>query len=613
MHCVGYVATALLVLVDAQEVKRSADDKEWLQGINTYGDITCRREDNCIVGSGLGSCKVIVDLAIAIPLSITDSWNASLVGFNSTMISARYSVPVSDITITGHSPLSHWSLCWPKGPQGSKSRIMREAGLGDYCYFVDNHCFLWASPCSGGCSTLRELSEYKSFCPGLRYATPAEFELALPSLNANRQEFFSRCAAEPLDPLWNHCDYANEFARVPDNGWKDLVLICDFSSTPSPTWPLLSTSAAGAWPWMPTSATGTGAWMPTSATGTGAFTPTSATGGVATAPSPTPVPLPPAPGPGLVPCGLTGGYSMWPSDPTCASWVQGDGQGGGPNTYVGTTESCHHCIVMVLTNYPNSRGATYRTPGSSTQAGECYAEDAWWFPDGDPDWITIPVIASLQYYTDLASDPCSPAFGMTMKPTPSPTAPTPSPTSSLSVPTPGPTLDLTSITSGISASFGGTVTATGDPHLQNIHGERFDLMKPGNHVLINIPRGGRAGSELLRVEAEARRSGGACADIYFEDLNITGVWAQALQTGGLRFQAQDASDRSLKWTSFGKIELKVAHGCTQRGDRYLNLYVKHLTRAGFAVGGLLGEDDHEDAAMSPESCAQRLSLIQSSF
>jgi hypothetical protein len=31
--------------------------------------------------------------------------------------------------------------------------------------------------------------------------------------------------------------------------------------------------------------------------------------------------------------------------------------------------------------------------------------------------------------------------------------------------------------------------ATGDPHLQNVYGERFDLMKPGKHVLIHIPKG----------------------------------------------------------------------------------------------------------------------------
>ena len=47
-------------------------------------------------------------------------------------------------------------------------------------------------------------------------------------------------------------------------------------------------------------------------------------------------------------------------------------------------------------------------------------------------------------------------------------------------------------------------SAVGDPHLQNVHGERFDLMKPGKHVLINIPRGMSAENALLRVEADAR-------------------------------------------------------------------------------------------------------------
>eukprot|EP00959_Pyramimonas_sp_CCMP1952_P475491 9504189-Pyramimonas_sp.AAC.5 len=75
--------------------------------------------------------------------------------------------------------------------------------------------------------------------------------------------------------------------------------------------------------------------------------------------------------------------------------------------------------------------------------------------------------------------------------------PTPSPTSS---PTPSPTADPTS--SGV-----------GDPHMQNIHGERFDLMKPGKHVLINIPQGSRDDAMLI-VQADARRLGENCADLY---------------------------------------------------------------------------------------------------
>ena len=45
------------------------------------------------------------------------------------------------------------------------------------------------------------------------------------------------------------------------------------------------------------------------------------------------------------------------------------------------------------------------------------------------------------------------------------------------------------------------------------------------------------------------------------------------------------------------------------GLSYLNLYVKHLGQAGFAVGGLLGEDDHADVITPSEACVKRLSLI----
>ena len=60
------------------------------------------------------------------------------------------------------------------------------------------------------------------------------------------------------------------------------------------------------------------------------------------------------------------------------------------------------------------------------------------------------------------------------------------------------------------------MAATGDPHLQNVHGERFDLMKPGKHVLINIPKEVLAEKALLRVQADARRMGDSCADMYLK-------------------------------------------------------------------------------------------------
>ena len=55
----------------------------------------------------------------------------------------------------------------------------------------------------------------------------------------------------------------------------------------------------------------------------------------------------------------------------------------------------------------------------------------------------------------------------------------------------------------------------------------------------------------------------------------------------------------------------VPPGHTLSGLSYLNLYVKHLRSAGFTIGGLLGEDDHSQAATPPERCARRMQLSTS--
>jgi len=152
------------------------------------------------------------------------------------------------------------------------------------------------------------------------------------------------------------------------------------------------------------------------------------------------------------------------------------------------------------------------------------------------------------------------------------------------------------------------VAATGDPHLQNVLGQRFDLMKPGKHVLINIPRGRSAQDALLRVQADAIRLGGHCADMYFQSLNVTGSWAEAKQAGGYHYSVSQLDVGSPQWVAFGKLELKVVCGRTESGLLYLNLHVKHLGRTGFAIGGLLGEDDHKDVMTPPASCTKRTSL-----
>jgi hypothetical protein len=192
-----------------------------------------------------------------------------------------------------------------------------------------------------------------------------------------------------------------------------------------------------------------------------------------------------------------------------------------------------------------------------------------------------------------------------LAPTPATAAPTPAPTSgATSAPTPAVV---------VPSAAGAAAAATGDPHLQNVHGERFDLMQPGQHVLLNIPRGMSAENALLRVQADARRLGGHCADMYFQELNITGSWAEASQVGGYHYAVSQRAVSSREWLVFGtvpqEVKMKVVHGRTQGGLQYLNFYVKNLGRVGLAVGGLLGEDDHREVTIQPAACSQVLSLL----
>ncbi|CAK0892911.1 unnamed protein product [Prorocentrum cordatum] len=156
------------------------------------------------------------------------------------------------------------------------------------------------------------------------------------------------------------------------------------------------------------------------------------------------------------------------------------------------------------------------------------------------------------------------------------------------------------------------VSATGDPHLQNIHGQRFDLMRPGKAVLIQIPRGQPFEKSLLTVVADARRVGSHCADMYFQSVNITGAWADKVRPGGLTFTAGGSRDETVQaaqgWTRFGPLKLKVVHGSTSQGIKYFNFYVKHLMEVDAAIGGLLGEDDYTEAATPEKGCRTSVSL-----
>jgi len=187
---------------------------------------------------------------------------------------------------------------------------------------------------------------------------------------------------------------------------------------------------------------------------------------------------------------------------------------------------------------------------------------------------------------------CACGGGVTSPPT---TSPTSSPT------TPG-VLPPAAGTSASSPAANTDASAVGDPHMQNILGQRFDLVQPGKHTLLQIPRGVSDSDDLLlRVMADAEHEGSACADMYFKALNITGEWVSAHQKGGYMYTA-DAPQPVASWRTFGKVEVKVAWGRTLGGVEYLNFLVRHLKRVGRDIGGLLGMDDYTQAAKRDPLC-----------
>jgi len=510
--CVRYVGTAYLLHVASHAMQLGVDsvglmaeaDNDWLAGLSTHGDMKCSVEDECIIGSGMGACKVMLNPSVAIQIGSTDSGHHCEIALNGSLKhkrvqrAARLDTPKSDIIITGHSQLSHWNLCWKQDARRIDRPGLRVTGVESFCYYVNGLCFLWASPCSGGCSQLGAHSSYSSFCPGLRYATEAEWSAALPSLNAGRPAFYSKCAVMQLDPQWHHCDYSNAFVRVEDGSYNELVLVCGVSA---------------------------------SVTGSG----------IAPSPTPSPTPYPtafPTPHPTAHP---TPHPTAFPTPFPTPS----------PTPYP----------TAFPTPFPTPRPTPHPTPSPTPS------------PTHPPGWLTpqLPMAGgSTQAHTG----------------------------------------GVASTGAGSGVVIQGSISAVGDPHLQNVHGERFDLMRPGTYALIHIPKGEPVEDTLLRVEADVRRLGGQCADLYFQELNVTGAWAEARYTGGLRFQARGVFHEQPKWAKFGKVQIKVAHGRTQQGIQYLNFYVKHLVHTGFAVGGLLGEDDHKEAAKPSPACVHHTSLLQ---
>lgn len=145
-------------------------------------------------------------------------------------------------------------------------------------------------------------------------------------------------------------------------------------------------------------------------------------------------------------------------------------------------------------------------------------------------------------------------------------------------------------------------------------GQRFDIFQPGVHRLLQIPRWlESAQSALLRVDAVATKAGGACAEIFFQSVNISGSWVEEQTSGPLQFHAgaSTSGGNSTGWMRVGPVlDLKVVWGHTDTGIEYLNLFTRYLSRVMLPIGGLLGEDDHTRASAPEPSCKHKVALYK---
>jgi hypothetical protein len=148
------------------------------------------------------------------------------------------------------------------------------------------------------------------------------------------------------------------------------------------------------------------------------------------------------------------------------------------------------------------------------------------------------------------------------------------------------------------------VSGVGDPHLSNMRGEHFDIFQTGIVPLLQLPRRAMLENTLLLLEANAKRMGDVCS-VYFQSVTISGIWTN--QSEPIQFFANPHGDpRGMKWKEwrrFGTVELKIVRQI--KGIDYINVYAKLSGLAGYAVGGLLGSDDHKAMSTRPRQCSHR--------
>merc|ERR1719463_887440 len=218
-------------------------------------------------------------------------------------------------------------------------------------------------------------------------------------------------------------------------------------------------------------------------------------------------------------------------------------------------------------------------------------------------------------------------------------------------PTAAPTPAPPTSTSGL--GDGGSLS--GDPHLKNVAGHRFELRKAGTHLLLNVPQGASVDRSLLRIEGQVASAATGCSSMFLKNLVVGGQWLGSTPT--LKFSASSGTagapglvvgnssaltvEEFLDRVPSGMIKLTLPakdvaaptlvnhHATTMTASlmvgprvgvrvswvteripgaslaKSLWVSVQGLKSVHSPIGGLLGLDDHHDASMPDAACSHQ--------
>lgn len=205
--------------------------------------------------------------------------------------------------------------------------------------------------------------------------------------------------------------------------------------------------------------------------------------------------------------------------------------------------------------------------------------------------------------------------------------------------------------------------ANGDPHVTNIDGQKFDILRTGTHTLVHMPRDASTNKTMLFITALVRRFlpnntsvANRCWDTWITNIFVRGSWLEnvpsmefftapgpfnspatiKMKVGNGSATSPDEARKSIPSYTMevitpertpvapkrrhqktitktvllhlGPVLVNITWAQTLAKMGYTNhldIETKHLKYAMVDVGGILGKGDHSWASTKPEECMKR--------